>query len=484
MMLSGVVVTNNEVLGRVLQATKTFSPGDLVLREEPLLQGFNAMLSELIEALSPEKREQLFAMHHLRLGDRPRFLSSSSSSTARCHAVGRSAAERDSTGTASRPPAAKVGHHICAGVKAAHSCTPNCLWTSQTPCGAMSYFAAQPIAAGDPITICYSDASTAPTLERWAELAQAKDFICACPQCSGPGATRGVRCARCADGVAVPTFAPPPPRARAVPGMEAAAWRCDACGRAPDAAHLAQQLAEAQRLEARVHAIAEDTRCGRALLEGGARAAATLLRRARRALCGTHGAVLAAARKLRLLQGVLAALRRSGGAAGAANAHYEAAAAYDIMLMRLAESHPIAAAGVGDAYDALRNVVALRDPQEFVRKLSADDAQRLACCYLPLVACATGPSDDMVLAAAAILGLPPLLRCVDMQPLVCAACMRGGGSGGGSGGGGAPLAALLLCGGCGLVGYCGCECQKQHWQKCHKAVCKALAADDSGGGSK
>ncbi|KAG5192926.1 hypothetical protein JKP88DRAFT_148098, partial [Tribonema minus] len=80
---------------------------------------------------------------------------------------------------------------------AAHSCVPNCMYTSQNPYGSISYFAAHSIAAGDLITISYADCGcAAPTLERWTELARTKDFICTCPQCSAPDATRGVKCAR------------------------------------------------------------------------------------------------------------------------------------------------------------------------------------------------------------------------------------------------------------------------------------------------
>ncbi|KAG5175044.1 hypothetical protein JKP88DRAFT_144585, partial [Tribonema minus] len=64
-----------------------------------------------------------------------------------------------------------------------------------------------PIAAGDLITNSYCNSQTgsaAPTLERWADTAFSKDFICTCPQCSGPDATRGVKCAHCADGVVMP----------------------------------------------------------------------------------------------------------------------------------------------------------------------------------------------------------------------------------------------------------------------------------------
>ncbi|KAG5175062.1 hypothetical protein JKP88DRAFT_283976 [Tribonema minus] len=57
--------------------------------------------------------------------------------------------------------------------KAAHSCVPNCLWTTRNPYGAASYFAAQPIAAGDLITISYFSNADEPTLERWEEMARA-----------------------------------------------------------------------------------------------------------------------------------------------------------------------------------------------------------------------------------------------------------------------------------------------------------------------
>ncbi|KAG5183209.1 hypothetical protein JKP88DRAFT_273193 [Tribonema minus] len=56
------------------------------------------------------------------------------------------------------------------------------------------------------------------TLERWTWLADAKDRIFACAQCSGPDATHCLKRLRCAEGVVMPRSAPPPPHAH--PEME------------------------------------------------------------------------------------------------------------------------------------------------------------------------------------------------------------------------------------------------------------------------
>ncbi|KAG5175049.1 hypothetical protein JKP88DRAFT_339608 [Tribonema minus] len=309
--------------------------------------------------------------------------------------------------------------------------------------------------------------SDEPTLERWDEMARAKDFSCACALCAGRDATCGVKCLRCTDGVVMPTFAPPPPDAREVPGMEAAAWRCDACGQAPEAAQLAAQLVEAQRMETSVRETAAQARSGRSVHEGGARelkALEALLRRARRELCGMHSVALCAAREVQLLQGAPAMLARSDGDTATADRHGKVAAAYGVMRVRLVDcaatrcarggdgggggggsgggaacEYPVAAGNVENEYTALKQILELRNSKAFIQEQSADDVRRLAR-YLPLAACDRGADYDTVLAAAAVLGAPPPRRAAaDARPLRCAACARG--SGGAAAGDGALLAA-------------------------------------------
>ncbi|KAG5175045.1 hypothetical protein JKP88DRAFT_283958 [Tribonema minus] len=300
---------------------------------------------------------------------------------------------------------------------------------------------------------------------------------------------RGVKCAHCADGVAMPTFAPPPPpEVREVPGIKAATWRCDACGRAPEAARLAARLVDAQHMEARAQALAT---------ANGLQA---------QQLCGSHNAVLVAARGLHLLGTALARIHRVEGRGDIAESEAWSSASWALTYLSVAEcvaagcarrgaacarEHPPAVADMAMAYVLLEQIRTLKDPEAFVRAQSAADVRRLAR-YVPLLGWCWGGSDDNVLAGAALLHVPPpRRRRADLAPLRCAACKRAkradagaSGSSGGSAGDGAaaavgaqPAAALPLleCGGCGLVAYCSRECQKQHWRECHGAVCQTLA---------
>ncbi|KAG5175043.1 hypothetical protein JKP88DRAFT_142912, partial [Tribonema minus] len=241
-------------MGRVLQATKDLSPGELILVEEPLISWVNGKIAECvskIQKMSTQQRQQLMDMYHLKYGEKARF-DSCEARMEEYRALARMVPQAclipddapDEHQDAGPPWAAtyealnvmKLNTHCISSLpwemqevddvqrmlpqgaprvtrvalfplasKAAHSCVPNCVWTTQNPYGHISYFAARPIAAGDAITMSYvAPASAAPTLERWANTAFSKDFICTCPQCSGPDATRAVKCAHCADGVAMP----------------------------------------------------------------------------------------------------------------------------------------------------------------------------------------------------------------------------------------------------------------------------------------
>ncbi|KAG5180324.1 hypothetical protein JKP88DRAFT_246929 [Tribonema minus] len=372
--------------------------------------------------------------------------------------------------------------------KAAHACVPNCLSTTCNPCGGcISYYAAHPIAAGDLVTIAYKKWDAQQTLERWAKLARSKDFVCACAQCAGPDVTCGVRCLLCADAVD-------------------AAWRCDACGAAPDRARLAAQLAQAERMEARARALADAHLPPDASTIGGAAKQIAELRgtmaRARAELCGTHNALSVAAFALAALLDPQSPSEPCADTSDAADAQLQEAAALRLLRLgleecaaagcarlhgaaRCARVHAVVAGGATDlARAALETIGRLRDPGAFIQQQRQEDPTEVArlARYVPLLACLLGARNNEVLAAAALLELP-LPRCADAGPPRCAACLREGrcdarsGSGGGAAGSSTTAAvALLKCGGCGLQAYCSRGCQRRHWKRCHKAVCSKLAA--------
>ncbi|KAG5180258.1 hypothetical protein JKP88DRAFT_324216, partial [Tribonema minus] len=110
--------------------------------------------------------------------------------------------------------------------RAVPACVPNCVATTQNPYNYMSYYAVRPIAAGDLVTIALSKSGEGAT---WEQLARVRDAVCTCAKCTGPDVMRGIKCARCANGVVMPTYTPAPPHEREVPKLEDAAWRCNAC---------------------------------------------------------------------------------------------------------------------------------------------------------------------------------------------------------------------------------------------------------------
>ncbi|KAG5180246.1 hypothetical protein JKP88DRAFT_324193 [Tribonema minus] len=574
---SGVVVTTRQGLGRVLQATRAFSPGDLVLREQPLMCYINAVPHSVLNAfmtMSAEEQQQVLDMRKLQFGETAHFASCERrmgelEPMARCvaeermHASGlqgrrlrddlfRTAYDLHSVTNlnhrrmadlpwqkddlerlkAQLPPGYPASdEEITHGAvfrlasRAVPACVPNCVSTTQNPYNYMSYYAAHPIAAGDLITIALPRSGAGrptATLEWWEQLARVRDAVCTCAKCTGPDVMCGVKCARCPNGVVTPMFTPPQPHERELPKLEDAAWRCDACGAAPERAALAAQLAEAARMEARASTLADPRQLPIKSLSKLAvdelKELRHLLWRAGMELCGSHRIVHIVMRGMAMLQesqsrmnlGVIVDIPH---AAEYGAAQLQDAATLTLMELELAECaaagcarrgqvfgcprmHPVAAGQLDITRIALRIIGALRDPAAYIRKQKEEtggaDVARLAR-YVPLLACAYGESHDAELAAAALLDLPPP-RCADAPPPRCPMCLhylrRGAEtytSGGGSGG--APAAvkaaamaavvaagALLKCGGCGLVAYCSRDCQRQHWKKCHKAVCKVLAA--------
>ncbi|KAG5179532.1 hypothetical protein JKP88DRAFT_280233 [Tribonema minus] len=300
---------------------------------------------------------------------------------------------------------------------------PNCVSATENPYNYMSYYAAHPIAAGDLITIAISTSSVpaGPTLEWWLELARIRDAVCTCAKCMGPDVMCGVKCARCADGVVMPTFTPPPPHeceqnwrtrrgaaARAAPRWSARRWRRSWRSRRTWRRARARALAHPRQLP--IESIGKIAAVELQELR-------QLLWRADVELCGSHRIAHIAVRGMAMLQ------------------------------------------------ELLRD----RDLKQ-TEGPSAADIVRLAR-YVPLLACTYGESHN------AVLDLPPP-HCADAPPPRCAMCLHDPCRGAqmytaGSGSGSAPAAAeaaamaavvaagaLLKCSGCGLVAYCSRDCQR------------------------
>ncbi|KAG5185687.1 hypothetical protein JKP88DRAFT_244323 [Tribonema minus] len=349
----GVVVTTREGMGRVLQAVRDFAPGDLVLRERPLLSvGTEDSLSKYA-GLSLHQRQQLGEMCLPAHGGAPRFASYKEQ-------------ECLDQAQSTLPPGSPQLRE-----KAVFSLAP----------GRPLVRAQLPLHDQEPAH---------------------GSFL----RCAAPDAALGMRCMRCRDGVAMQLYLQPPlPPPREVPTLEAAEWRCGACGAVPAPSVLAAARAEALRLSLRMQELTCDPPAPPlvATLDRTLDGLTELLESARTALCGAHaitygiGAELLSRLALRDVRGSAAlAVDQLGcaecAAAGCASHGGGRGGA------RCDREHPVIAADLDLdlARDALQCVAALDNPAEFLRECGAAVAARLTR-YVPLLACADGASDDGVL---------------------------------------------------------------------------------------
>ncbi|KAG5180292.1 hypothetical protein JKP88DRAFT_166663 [Tribonema minus] len=257
-------------MGRVLRATRAFAPGDLVLREAPLLvfvddDGGHDLVAKALK-LSEEERLKLLDMYHLRPGDDPRF-AIASYVTEKIEKKVRSVVSSRASESAYRfafeaISVAKFNAHDFTTASdqslsglfplaslACHSCDANCTFTTMSPSGVISYYAARRISEGDSISILYDGRNAGmPTLQRWKLMAKGRDFMCQCLRCTGPDAMSGIKCHRCQEGVSMPTFPRLLPSTRELPTIADATWLCDTCGCAPEPSMLAKQLTEVSDL--------------------------------------------------------------------------------------------------------------------------------------------------------------------------------------------------------------------------------------------
>ncbi|KAG5181740.1 hypothetical protein JKP88DRAFT_246107 [Tribonema minus] len=301
-------------MGRVLWATRSFAPGDLVMRERPLLvfvdgDGGHDLIDKALK-MSEEDRLKLLDMYHLRPGDDPRFTIASyvkeqSEKKARTVVSARaswsayrfayeviSMAAFNSHDFATSSEQSLSGLFPLASL-ACHSCTANCTFTTANPSGVICYYAARSIAEGDPISILYDVRYAGmPTLQRWMVMAKGKDFVCQCSLCIGPDAMSGVKCLRCHEGVAMPTFPRLLPTTRELPTITDATWLCDSCGHAPEPYILAKQLSEADKLTTQVTNAAKHVRGDRPFSKSQASNLRRIATHAHKKLGGVHSVIM------------------------------------------------------------------------------------------------------------------------------------------------------------------------------------------------
>ena len=253
----GLRLEVDPTLGRIVVATRPFACGDLVMTDNPLIVFTSCDEGSFLRAFSsaaPRTKAAILDMCHPPLDKTSNALVAQHRGTAAkldgfagldAGHIHKLLMIRDTnshayTGHEVSYRAAKQGDSKKAalferGSKLAHSCLPNCAYSSFHGHGGLEYRACRPIAVGDMVTFSYiGDIWTKSTLERRAECLATKDFVCRCPRCVAPDATCSIGCPRFACG----GFAEPKAREPSSDDVSDASlcWVCDTCGPLTDSA--------------------------------------------------------------------------------------------------------------------------------------------------------------------------------------------------------------------------------------------------------
>jgi hypothetical protein len=205
--INGTVITEEEGLGRVLKANKDFAIGDIVLQEKPLVRYKNKLINDMIKRyirMSSEEKTKFLDMKHLlkpedskfqKFKERAMLMWKDAENCASYYGPSVTALDcfrimsvydhnaHAFIGTHEEKAEASESALFSIGSKAAHSCAPNCAYTSKVLDDHLIYFAVQPIASGENITFSYI--GYMPTFQRREELKSTKDFLCECSKCDG-----------------------------------------------------------------------------------------------------------------------------------------------------------------------------------------------------------------------------------------------------------------------------------------------------------
>lgn len=261
MTIAGLKITNIEGIGRTLQATKSFTVGDIVLEEKPLLVYPSDDLKQMLilfAQLADEDKETLLdfqsytdceqarfgefkreldhlnqllatesyqrALKSVNLNESIAFRLLSISHINSHSFTGVQLPLKESFSPIADSP--EYSAFFTYGSKAAHSCAPNCNYSSKNRQGSLVYYAIRPIKAGDIISFSYLNLFGNPTHRRRKALVATKDFFCACAKCSGPDFMNGYPCgagkkAQKCTGVAY---------CSKKTELSASQWTCNLCG--------------------------------------------------------------------------------------------------------------------------------------------------------------------------------------------------------------------------------------------------------------
>lgn len=228
----GYCLSYRNDLGRVLIATKNYNIGDIVLKEKPLVvyKSLRELFYKVTNELSSKDKDLLYDMHHRDFQDNPpmfeecknlmneslnvidndllnNFLNTSGISMNDIHKIlhisnfnshkfiGSDSGYREST--IDDEPNRTALFYL--GSKVAHSCEPNCIYTSKLIDGTnnsddfLAYIAIRPIKVGDIISFSYINPIESTEVRRTL-LRRSKDFFCECQKCIDYDYNSGLRC--------------------------------------------------------------------------------------------------------------------------------------------------------------------------------------------------------------------------------------------------------------------------------------------------
>ncbi|KAG5175979.1 hypothetical protein JKP88DRAFT_351257 [Tribonema minus] len=507
--LERVELAPDAQLGTVLRATRAIAAGDVVLRERPLVvsAGYADLMRQAGGGIDMDNATKFLLLGY-------------------------------SHGFAMGDPSAPYGMDLSLlpneyqerrglmrlGGFMAPSCAPNCMRSARATPGYMTLVATRAIAAGDAVT--RDAARLADTTKACREeTLLSRGVACACARCAAPDLAFSLPCPAAAAGRCRGTLAPMLPASSPWPaanpadrayvdGDELAAWtwQCSRCALRLHGRAMLPRLQPASALSQRLEAL--DAALPYSDMDARLHAPLTaLIADARRELCATHIVVHRALKTLAMLYVCttvnyddIAAARLSDddGSVISSRARVLALAAKTEMdALRVLEctvagcdcgaecnaNHQIIKDGIPYTMNAVKSLqhasaaaaaeapgtaVAAAAPAAAAAAIAAARCPRLVPHlrrYVPFFAATVGAQSDEALDMAAALGVLP----GGDAPLYCANCLAVS----------AEAAALKSCGRCRCVRYCSAACQRAHYARHHKRVCKrlaALASEHGGGG--
>ena len=248
--MDGTRLEVHDTLGRVVVATRSFAPGEVVMAEQPLI------VFDASPGASPESYLRAFAsatslvqasvldMFHPPLDKDTKVVAARRRvangldgifglSKELIHKLllirdtnahsytGHEVAYSEVIGGAF-PGSSTKAALFDLGSKVAHSCCPNVSYTSKRRHGGLVYLAIRPISADEMVTYSYIDNTwTSTTRERQATCLEVKDFLCHCTRCAGLDTTCAIFCpTKSCAGFAIPKSLTQPLQQ----------WACTVCG--------------------------------------------------------------------------------------------------------------------------------------------------------------------------------------------------------------------------------------------------------------